>query len=83
VTWLTTTATLITTVNSASSVGAPVITVTLLASELSDIIDCVTNAADRAESSAYDMAGTPRAKQLAQERAKRLYALAGRLLAIR
>ena len=68
---------------SPSGAAAPVITVKLLASELSDIIDCVTNAADRAESSAYDMAGTPKAKQLARERAKRLYALAGRLLAIR
>ena len=68
---------------SPSGAAAPVITVTLLASELLDIIDCVTNAADRAESSAYDMAGTPKAKQLARERAKRLYALAGRLLAIR
>ena len=52
----------------------------LLAGELSDLIDCVTTAADRAESSTYDMAGTPRAKRLAQERAKRLYALAGRLV---
>jgi len=29
-----------------------------------------------AESSAYDVAGTPKARQLAQQRAKRLYALA-------
>ena len=49
-------------------------------SELSDIIDCVANAADRAESSGYNMAGTPRARQLARDRAKRLYALVARLL---
>lgn len=55
----------------------------LLDSELSDLIDCVTLAADRAESSAYDVAGTPKARQLALDRAKRLYALAARLLDIR
>ena len=66
-----------------TSVGTSIITVTLLAGELSDLIDCVTTAADRAESSMYDMAGTPRAKRLAQERAKRLYALAGRLVDLR
>ena len=49
-------------------------------SELSDIIDCVANAADRAESAGYDMAGTSRARQLARDRAKRLYALIARLL---
>src|SRR5690242_19992477 len=51
---------------------------TLNDSELSDLIDCVTIAADRAESSAYDVAGTPKAKKLALSRAKRLYALANR-----
>jgi hypothetical protein len=61
----------------------PVITVTLLDSELDELIECVANAADRAESSAYDMAGTPKAKQLAVERAKRLYDLASRLQAAR
>jgi len=57
----------------------PLITVTLLDSELDELIECVAYAADRAESSAYDMAGTPKAKALAKERAKRLYALASRL----
>ena len=57
----------------------PVTTVTLLDSELDELIECVANAADRAESGSYDMAGTPKAKALAKERAKRLYALASRL----
>jgi len=57
----------------------PVITITLLESELDELIECVAHAADRAESGAYDMAGTPKAKALAKERAKRLYALASRL----
>ena len=52
----------------------------LSAGELWDIIDCVAAAADRAESSAYGTAGTPKARQLARDRAKRLYALAARLL---
>jgi hypothetical protein len=56
-----------------------VITVTLLESELDELIECVAHAADRAESGSYDMAGTPKAKMLAKERAKRLYALASRL----
>jgi hypothetical protein len=60
-----------------------VITITLLDRELDELIECVANAADRAESSAYDMAGTPKAKQLAVEIAKRLYALASRLQAAR
>jgi hypothetical protein len=54
----------------------------LSAGELQDIIDCVAAAADRAESSGYGAAGTPRARQLARARAKRLYALAARLLDI-
>ena len=54
----------------------------LSARELSDITDCVAAAADRAESSAYGAAGTPKARQLARDRAKRLYALANRLLDI-
>jgi hypothetical protein len=57
----------------------PVITVTLLDSELDEIIECVANTADRAESGSYDMVGTPKAKAIAMGRAKRLYALAGRL----
>ena len=57
----------------------PLITVTLLDSELDELIECVANAANRAESGSYDMAGTPKAKQLALDRAKRLYALASRL----
>jgi hypothetical protein len=54
----------------------------LNANELADIIDSVTAAADHAESSAYVVAGTLDAKQLARDRAKRLYALAARLLDI-
>ena len=50
--------------------------------ELSDLIDCVAAAADRAASSAYAVATTPAAKRLALDRAKRLYALADRLLGI-
>jgi hypothetical protein len=61
----------------------PVIAVTLLDSELDELIECVAHAADRAESGAYDMAGTPKAKALAKERAKRLYALASQLQAAR
>ena len=57
----------------------PAITVTLLESELDELIECVAHAADRAESGSYDMAGTPKAKAIAKERAKRLYALASRL----
>jgi hypothetical protein len=55
------------------------IALTLLDSELDELIECVANAADRAESGSYDMAGTPKAKAIAMERAKRLYALASRL----
>jgi len=57
----------------------PPVTVTLLDSELDELIECVANAADRAESGSYDMAGTPKAKTLAKERAKHLYDLASRL----
>ena len=57
----------------------PSITIALSEEELDELIDCVANAADRAESAAYNMSGMPRAKALAQERAKRLYALATRL----
>jgi hypothetical protein len=55
------------------------IAVSLLDSELDELIECVANAADRAESGSYDMAGTPKAKTLAKERAKHLYDLASRL----
>jgi len=44
----------------------PPVTVTLLDSELDELIECVANAADRAESGSYDMAGTPKAKTLAK-----------------
>ena len=54
----------------------PTITITLSEEELDELIECVANAADRAESAGYNMSGTPRAKALSQERAKRLYALA-------
>jgi hypothetical protein len=57
----------------------PSITITLSENELDELIECVANAADRAESAAYSMTGTPKAKSLAQERAKRLYSLATRL----
>jgi hypothetical protein len=57
----------------------PVIAVTLLDSELDELIECVAHAANRAESGSYDMAGTPKAKAIAMQRAKRLYALASRL----
>jgi hypothetical protein len=57
----------------------PGITITLLENELDELIQSVAHAADRAESAAYSMTGTPKAKALAQERAKRLYALATRL----
>ena len=57
----------------------PTITITLSEEELDELIECVANAADRAESAAYNMSGMPRAKALAQERAKRLHALATRL----
>ena len=57
----------------------PQITVALLDSELDELIECVANAADRAESGSYNMAGTPKAKAIAIDRAKRLYALASRL----
>jgi hypothetical protein len=59
------------------------ISITLLDSELDELIECVAHAADRAESGFYDMAGTPKARTLAKERAKRLYALAGRLQSAR
>jgi hypothetical protein len=55
----------------------PGITITLSQNELDELIECVANVADRAESAAYNMSGT--AKALAQEREKRLYALATRL----
>ena len=57
----------------------PSIIIALSEEELDELIACVANAADRAESAAYNMSGMPRAKALAQERAKRLYALATRL----
>ena len=57
----------------------PGITITLSENELDELIECVANVADRAESAAYSMSGTPKAKTLARERAKRLYDLATRL----
>jgi hypothetical protein len=57
----------------------PGITIALSENELDELIECVAHAADRAESAAYSMSGTPKAKAIAQERAKRLYALATRL----
>ena len=55
----------------------PGITITLSEKELDELIECVANVADRAESAAYNMSG--KAKALARERAERLYALATRL----
>ena len=55
----------------------PGITITLSQNELDELIECVANVADRAESAAYSMSG--KAKGLAQERARRIYALATRL----
>ena len=57
----------------------PGITIALSENELDELIECVANIADRAESAAYNMSGTPKSKALAQERAERLYALATRL----
>jgi hypothetical protein len=57
--------------------GPSRITLTLAESDLDEIIQCVANAADRAESATYDLASTPKAK--AKERAKHLYDLASRL----
>ena len=44
------------------------ITITLSKNELDELIQSVANAANRAESVAYNMTGTPKAKALAQER---------------
>jgi hypothetical protein len=55
------------------------VTVRLLESDLDEIIQCIANAADRAESATYDLASTPKAKAIAKEKAKHLYALASRL----
>jgi hypothetical protein len=52
---------------------------TLAESDLDEIIECIANAADRAESATYDLSSTPRAMAIAQERAKHLYNLASRL----
>jgi hypothetical protein len=49
----------------------PSITITLSENELDELIECVANVADRAESAAYNMTGTPKAKALARERARR------------
>ena len=57
----------------------PSITITLSENEFYELIGCVANVADRAESAAYNMSSTPKAKAIAQQRAKRLYALATRL----
>ena len=55
------------------------VTLTLAESDLEEIIQCIANAADRAESATYDLASTPKAKAIAKERAKHLYDLASRL----
>jgi hypothetical protein len=55
------------------------VTLTLAENDLDEIIQCIANVADRAESATYDLSSTPRAKAIAKERAKRLYDLAGRL----
>jgi hypothetical protein len=55
------------------------VTVTLAESDWDEIIQCIANAADRAESATYDLSSTPRAKAIAKQRAKHLYDLASRL----
>jgi hypothetical protein len=45
----------------------------LAESDVDEIIECIANAADRAESTSYDLASTPRAQAIAKERAKHLY----------
>jgi hypothetical protein len=55
------------------------VTLMLAESDLDEIIQCIANAADRAEGATYDLAGTPKAKAIAKERAKHLYDLASRL----
>jgi hypothetical protein len=55
------------------------VTVALAESDLDEIIQCIVSAADRAESATYNLSSTPRAKVIAKERAKHLYALADRL----
>ena len=55
------------------------VSLTLAVSDLDEIIQCIANAADRAESATYDLSSTPRAKAIAKERAKHLYDLASRL----
>ncbi len=56
----------------------PLLTITLLASELTDIIDCLMSSADRSESLTYELKGLPKQKTV-RARAARLYALADRL----
>ena len=60
-------------------IKAKAVKLKLLDSELDELIECVANAADRAESGSYGVVGTPKAKAIAMQRAKRLYALASRL----
>jgi hypothetical protein len=55
------------------------VTLRLAESDLDEIIQCIANAADRAESATYDLSSTPKAKAIAKERAKHLYDLASRL----
>jgi hypothetical protein len=59
--------------------GPSRVTLTLAESDLDEIIQCVANAADRAESATYDLSSTPKAKAIAKDRAKRLYDIASRL----
>jgi len=61
-----------------SMAKSPLLPIPLLASELTDIIDCVISSADRAESLAYELKGSPKQKMV-RARAARLYALADRL----
>jgi hypothetical protein len=57
----------------------PRVTFALLKTELDGIVECVSNAADRAQSATYEVSSTPRARAIARKRAKRLYMLASRL----
>jgi hypothetical protein len=57
----------------------PRVTFTLLKTELDEIAECVSTAADRAQTATYEVSSTPSARSIARKRAKRLYMLASRL----
>jgi len=51
------------------------VSLSLLDSEVNEIIDCLKSAADQAEEWAQELATTPKAQELARGRACRMYAL--------